>query len=122
MTTILPTEPIGSIPRPPELLNAIREYESGKISGASLERAYDLATEETIRKFEATGSPIITDGEQRKPSFATYPVAGGRNIVSGGLVVNFSDKHTRTLPKLTAGPFRYHNYAAEYVRRAKSYA
>ncbi len=122
MTTTLPTEPIGSIPRPPELLNAIREYESGKISEASLERAYDLATEETIRKFEATGSPIITDGEQRKPSFATYPVAGGRNIVSGGLVVNFSDKHTRTLPKLTAGPFHYHNYAAEYVRKAKRQA
>ncbi len=122
MATILPTEPIGSIPRPPELLNAIREYESGKISENTLERAYDTATEETIRKFEATGSPIITDGEQRKPSFATYPVAGGRNIVSGGLVVNFSDKHNRTLPRLTAGPFRYQNHAAEYVRKAKSYA
>ena len=31
---------------------------------------------DTLARFEATGSPVVTDGEQRKPSFATYPVAG----------------------------------------------
>lgn len=121
MTTTLPTEPIGSIPRPPELRKAIEEHESGKISVGALERYYDVATRDTIEHFEETGSPIITDGEQRKPNFATYPVEGGRNITSNGLVVVFSDKHTRILPKLTAGPFRYQRYAAEYVRKAKTY-
>jgi len=121
MPTALPTEPIGSIPRSPELLKAIKDYESGKISEVALENAYNAATEDTIREFERTGSPIITDGEQRKPSFATYPVTGGRNISSGGLVVTFSDLHTRILPRLTAGPFRYQHYAAEYVRKAKGY-
>jgi 5-methyltetrahydropteroyltriglutamate--homocysteine methyltransferase len=121
MPTTLPTEPIGSVPRPPELLKAIKDHESGKVSAATLERAYDAATEDTIRRFEGTGSPIITDGEQRKPSFATYPVTGGRNITSGGLVVTFSDLHTRILPRLTAGPFRYQHHAAEYVRKAKGY-
>ncbi len=116
---ILPTEPIGSIPRPPELLAAVKEHEAGRTSAAALERAYERATEDTIRRFEATGSPIITDGEQRKPSFATYPVAGSENISSSGLVVVFSDKHTRTLPALISGPFHYQRYASEYVEKAK---
>jgi hypothetical protein len=29
------------------------------------------AVRDTIVRFEATGSPVVTDGEQRKPSFAT---------------------------------------------------
>ena len=36
----------------------------------------DAAVRETIEQLEATGSPVITDGEQGKPSFATYPLAG----------------------------------------------
>ncbi len=121
MATRISTEPIGSIPRPPELLRVIRDHAAGEISTRALERAYDAAIEETIRQFEGTGSPIITDGEQSKPSFATYPVAGGRNIVSGGLVVTFSDRHVRALPKLTSGPFEYLHYSSEYVRKAKSF-
>lgn len=34
------------------------------------------AVRETIRRFEETGSPIITGGEQTKPSFAAYPIHG----------------------------------------------
>src|SRR5215467_6867912 len=122
MTSIdLPTEPIGSIPRPHQLLSAVREHEAGRLSNEGLERAYDKATEETIQLFEATGSPIITDGEQRKPSFATYPVAGGENISSNGLVVVFSDEHTRILPSLTSGPFRYQRHAYEYLKSARRF-
>ena len=121
MTTTIPTEPIGSIPRPPELLQAVRDHAAGKISLHTLEGAYDVAIEETIRQFEATDSSIITDGEQSKPSFATYPVAGGRNIESGGLVVTFSDKHVRNLPRLTSGPFRYQQFASDYVRKAREF-
>ena len=122
MTSTIPTEPIGSIPRPPELLQAAQDHAAGKTSLHTLEAAYDVAIEQTIRQFEATGSPIITDGEQSKPSFATYPVAGGRNILeSGGLLVTFSDRHVRTLPKLTSGPFRYQQYASDYVKKAREF-
>jgi 5-methyltetrahydropteroyltriglutamate--homocysteine methyltransferase len=64
----IPTEPIGSIPRPPELISAMQESAS---DGAELEALYADAVRDTIGRFEATGSPVITDGEQRKPSFAT---------------------------------------------------
>jgi 5-methyltetrahydropteroyltriglutamate--homocysteine methyltransferase len=59
----LPTEPIGSIPRPRALLDALETADS---DDPSLEPLYDAAIRDTIERFEKTGSPIITDGEQRK--------------------------------------------------------
>ena len=74
----IPTEPIGSIPRPPELLDAMASHERGEISDAELAAAQDKAVRDTISRFEQSGSPVVTDGEQSKPSFATYPIAGSR--------------------------------------------
>jgi 5-methyltetrahydropteroyltriglutamate--homocysteine methyltransferase len=70
---------------------------------------------------EATGSPIITDGEQSKSSFATYPLEGLANLAPDGVVIPFADGHTRQLPRLTAGPFRYSGYAGRYVEQARRY-
>jgi 5-methyltetrahydropteroyltriglutamate--homocysteine methyltransferase len=63
---------------------------------------------------------VITDGEQKKPSFATYPVHGAENVAAEGIVIPFEDGHTRQLPRLTAGPFRYSTYAAAYLSAAKA--
>jgi 5-methyltetrahydropteroyltriglutamate--homocysteine methyltransferase len=72
----LPTEPIGSVPRPADLLAAMNAYAGGKISREQLRATEEGALRDTIALFELTGSPIITDGEQTKPSFATYPLSG----------------------------------------------
>ena len=72
----IPTEPIGSIPRPAELLAAMRDHASGKISNDQFQATEEAALKDTIRRLEETGSPILSDGEQTKPSFATYPLAG----------------------------------------------
>jgi methionine synthase II (cobalamin-independent) len=71
----IPTEPIGSVPRSAELLAAMAGRASGEISDAELAAAQDRALRETVAAMEATGSPVISDGEQTKPSFATYPTA-----------------------------------------------
>ena len=118
----IPTEPIGSIPRPPELLSAIQDHARGRISAETLEKSYDDAVRDTIERLEATGSPVITDGEQRKSSFATYPLEGLKTLAGNGVVIPFKDGHTRQLPRLTAGPFHYGKYAGEYVRQAKPFA
>jgi 5-methyltetrahydropteroyltriglutamate--homocysteine methyltransferase len=65
---------------------------------------------------------VITDGEQTKPSFVTYPLSGLENLAPDGMTIPFEDGHTRQLPRLTAGPFRYATYADEYLRRAQQYA
>jgi methionine synthase II (cobalamin-independent) len=118
----IPTEPIGSIPRPLSLLQALEEHSAGKVSSEELEKAYDEAVSDTLERFVQTGSPVITDGEQRKSSFATYPLEDLTNLASDGAVIPFKDGHTRQLPRLTRGPFRYSHYVGEYVNRAKPLA
>ena len=107
------TEPIGSIPRSPELVAAITS------PGSNLSALYDTATKDTIASLEKTGSPVITDGEQTKSSFATYPLEGLPNLTPGGMTINFEDGHSRQLPLLTSGPFRYGKYAVEYLSAAQ---
>jgi 5-methyltetrahydropteroyltriglutamate--homocysteine methyltransferase len=118
----IPTEPIGSIPRPPALIEGMREFGAGRFSRQELDSLFDAAILDTIQRFEATGSPVITDGEQRKGSFATYPVEGLENLASDGAAIPFADGHVRQLPRLTAGPFRYKTHADEYLSVAKRHA
>jgi 5-methyltetrahydropteroyltriglutamate--homocysteine methyltransferase len=121
MTMLIPTEPIGSIPRPPELLAAIASRGDG--THPSLDGLYDAAIRETIEQFEATGSPVITDGEQRKyHNFWTYSVEGLPNIAPDGFQIPFSAGHVRRMPRLTAGPFHYQRYADLYLDQALAYA
>jgi methionine synthase II (cobalamin-independent) len=118
----IPTEPIGSIPRPAALLEGIEAFAAGGISAGDLDALYDDAVRETIASLEAAGSPVVTDGEQRKPSFVTYPIAGIETLAPDGVTIPFADGHTRRLPQLTAGPFRYSTYADSYLERAKPFA
>ena len=115
------TEPIGSIPRPASLIEAITAHQAGATSDALLEYAYANALRDTIERLEQTGSPILTDGEQTKPSFATYPLSGLTNLAPDGVIIPFADGHVRQLPRLTAGPFRYGVHAASYLQAARKY-
>ncbi|RKT55199.1 cobalamin-independent methionine synthase II family protein [Saccharothrix australiensis] len=112
----IPTEPIGSVPRTAELLRGFQDHAEGRIDDAALRELTDQAVADTVARFEATGSPVVTDGEQGKPSFLTYPVAGIADLAPDGAVVPFADGHTRQLPVLTSGPFRYAAHAADQLR------
>jgi 5-methyltetrahydropteroyltriglutamate--homocysteine methyltransferase len=117
----IPTEPIGSIPRPVKLINAIAQ--AGDYQDLTLEPLYQEAIRDTITQFEATGSPIITDGEQRKyHNFWTYSVHGLSNTAPDGFKIPFSAGHVRRMPRLTEGPFRYKVYADRYLDFAKNFA
>ena len=89
----------------------------------SLDHLYDAALRDTIERFEATGSPVITDGEQRKyHNFGTYCVHGLPNLAPDGFRLPFVAGHTRRWPRLTAGPFRYRRYADSFMEDAQRYA
>jgi 5-methyltetrahydropteroyltriglutamate--homocysteine methyltransferase len=118
----IPTEPIGSIPRPEWLVDALNKFQIGAIGREELQLEVDRAVRETVEGLEATRSPVITDGEQGKPSFATYPVFASSNIDTGGVNISFADGHTRTLPVLTRGPFRYSGFADRFILLAKKFA
>jgi 5-methyltetrahydropteroyltriglutamate--homocysteine methyltransferase len=114
------TEPIGSIPRPVELILGMKAHAAGQLTDRDLRQLYDAAVSDTIKELEATGSPVISDGEQTKPSFATYPIQGLQQLSPDGVKIPFADGHSRQLPKLTSGPFRYQTYADTYIQKAKS--
>lgn len=116
---MIPTEPIGSIPRPPELVAAMSGHAAGGVTAGDLEARLDAAVRDTLRCFEEAGEQILTDGEQRKPSFATYPIAGAAALAPDGATIPFADGHHRQLPRLTAGPFRYQTYARSYLEAAR---
>ena len=126
----IPTELVGSLPRPMKLQEAYAAYDEGKISWEQLQQEQDAAAEDSIKRLEATGEPIVTDGEQRESSFATYPITD--TLAGTGLADNlagdgqyfaiFDDGHHRQLPRLTGGPFRYKTFASEFVKKNKEIA
>jgi len=126
----IPTELVGSLPRPEKLQNAYQDLDDGKITWADLQALQDEAAEDSIKRLEATGEPIVTDGEQRESSFATYPITD--TLAGTGLADNlagdgqffaiFDDGHHRQLPRLTGGPFRYKTFASEFVEKNRKIA
>jgi 5-methyltetrahydropteroyltriglutamate--homocysteine methyltransferase len=116
----IPTEPIGSIPRPLALIEAIAARDG---TDPELDPLYEAAIRDTIQRFEATGSPVITDGEQKKyHNFWTYSVQGMANADSDGFKIPFSAGHTRRMLRLSRGPFRYKRTADSYLEVALRYA
>ena len=126
----IPTELVGSLPRPEKLQNAYQDLDDGKITWEELQALQDEAAEDSIKRLEATGEPIVTDGEQRESSFATYPITD--TLAGTGLAENlagdgqffaiFDDGHHRQLPRLTGGPFRYKTFASEFVEKNRKIA
>jgi methionine synthase II (cobalamin-independent) len=126
----IPTELVGSLPRPMKLQDAYARYDEGKISYDDLLAEQDAAARDSIQRLQDTGEPIVTDGEQRESSFATYPITD--TLAGTGLADNlagdgqyfaiFDDGHHRQLPRLTGGPFRYKTYASQFVEKNKAIA
>ncbi len=117
---LIPTEPIGSIPRPRHLIDAIEK--AGDFTDPTLDPLYEEAIKDTVASFEKTGSPVITDGEQRKyHNFWTYCVHGLPNTAPDGFSIPFAAGHVRRMPKLTKGPFRYRVYADRYIDAARKF-
>ena len=116
---------MGSLPRPDELIKALRNYRHGRISKDRLQDYYTRAVQTTVEQFEATGSPVITDGEQTKPSFLTYPIFAlldkSYSFSLDCFSLKFADGHQRALPRLIKAPFRYAVYADTYMDMAKEF-
>ncbi len=121
----IPTELVGSLPRPMKLQDAYQDLDDGKITFSDLQKLQDEAAEDSIKRLEQTGETYVTDGEQRESSFATYPITD--TLAGTGLADNlagdgqffaiFDDGHHRQLPRLTGGPFRYKTFASEFVEK-----
>ncbi len=99
----IPTEPIGSIPRPSWLIDALMARDGTDAARAPL---YEAAIPDTIERFEAPGSPVIGDGEPAKYQYSwTYCVHGLPTTAPDGF-----------------GPFPYQRRADSYLEVPLRYA
>ncbi|MCL6563763.1 MAG: cobalamin-independent methionine synthase II family protein [Firmicutes bacterium] len=64
--------PVGSWPRPPELVRAVRERRRGRLDPDSFRRLADDAVRAAVAAQEAAGLDVITDGEQRRDNFLAF--------------------------------------------------
>ena len=127
----IPTELVGSLPRPDEAAGGLPGLRRrARSTSPQLQAEQDEAAEDSIKRLEQTGETYVTDGEQRESSFATYPITD--TLAGTGLADNlagdgqffaiFDDGHHRQLPRLTGGPFRYKTFASEFVEKNKAIA
>lgn len=113
-----------------DLHNAYADYDAGTIKRNDLVKAQDKTAEGSITQMVKTGSVLVTGGEQRASSFATYPIidtlAGtgmANNLTADGqYFAIFDDGHRRQLPRLTKGPLKYKTYAYENLEKSLPYA
>ncbi|KAI9807231.1 MAG: hypothetical protein M1825_005949 [Sarcosagium campestre] len=70
----IPTEVVGSLPRPTILQKVLAEWDAGTATQADVVKEQDKAAKESIERMEQAGAVLVTDGEQRISSFATYPI------------------------------------------------
>ena len=72
-TTRILTSHTGSLPRPGDLIEMIRDAQAGKqVDEAAFQARVKSAVAETVQKQIEAGIDIISDGEEGKPSYATY--------------------------------------------------
>ncbi len=65
---------VGSLLRPPELLEAQTRYAAGGMSAAEFKAVEDRAVDWAIGLQERAGMPVVTDGEMRRESFQSQLV------------------------------------------------
>ena len=118
----IPTENVGSLPRPARLQETIAAYDAGEASHDELAAQQDAACRDSIERMEATGAPIVSDGEQRASSFATYPITD--TLAGTGLADHLAadGQYFAIFDRLTGGPFRYKTFASDYLDLSKPYA
>ena len=63
------TDVVGSLLRPPDLLQARKDREAGTISAAKFKAIEDAAVDAAVKLQEDAGIDVVTDGEMRRLSF-----------------------------------------------------
>ncbi len=107
---LFPVTVVGSWPRPPALLDALKRRQAGEIAEAAFEAAADAAVLEVVRAQEEAGADVVSDGEQRRDNFYSFlsdKLEGVRLMTLADLIDYAEDKafFDRTLRSLDAPSF-----------------
>ncbi len=94
----LRSDVVGSLLRPPDLLEARAAVESGRLSAREFKRIEDRAVDEAVRLQEAAGLDVVTDGEMRRYAFFGHMVEALAGFDKhGGWAIPFRDEQGEEL-------------------------
>ena len=95
-------EAVGSLLRPPELLEARARRQAGETEAAAFKEIEDRAVVEAIRLQEGIGLEVVCDGEFRRAGFATHFYGSVDGIeMMGGVELPWRDAEGEGLPEGT---------------------
>jgi len=69
---LFPVTQVGSWPRSPELLRALRDRQAGRLPRAEFERLADEEVRRTVRLQVEAGVDVVVDGEHRRDNFYSF--------------------------------------------------
>ncbi len=78
--SLYPVTVVGSWPRPPALVRAMREHAQGRLAAASLVPLMDDAVRAALAAQIAAGVDIVSDGEQRRDNFVAFVAEKLKNV------------------------------------------
>jgi len=85
-------EHVGSLLRPPELLQARRAHDAGELPASGLKQAEDRAIEDAIALQEEVGLESVTDGEFRRHIYFGNFAAAVEGFTEMEAVLSFKDE------------------------------
>ena len=88
----IPTEPIGSIPRPRDLIARVAKGDS---EDSTLAPLYEDAIRDTIERVEVTGSPVVRTANRGSITISVRTVGMGFRTPPGRFKIPSSDVYTR---------------------------
>ena len=111
---LFPVTVVGSWPRPPWLLDALRSRQAGRMSFDEFNQVADKAVLEALRYQEEAGVDIVSDGEQRRDNFYSFVVEklDGVRLMSLAELMNYvedKDAFDSILRSMDAPAFAIHN-------------
>ena len=111
---LFPVTVVGSWPRTPDLLEALRQRQAGRLSWEDFNLVADKAVLECLKYQDDAGVDIVSDGEQRRDNFYSFVVEkmdGVKLMSLAELMDHVEDKASfdEQLRSLDAPAFAIHN-------------
>ncbi len=101
---LFPVTVVGSWPRPPELIQALRRRQADEISEDEFNAVADKAVIQALKEQEEAGTDIISDGEQRRDNFYSYVVGkiAGMQLMKVSELLDYAKDRARLEEQLRA--------------------
>ncbi|MBC7219833.1 MAG: methionine synthase [Hadesarchaea archaeon] len=102
---LLPTTSVGSLPKPPYILEARQKFLTKKIELSELRALEEKATKEWIVTQEELGIDVLVDGEMYRGDMAAYFAENLEGFRTSGLVRSYGNRYYRK--PIIAGEIRW---------------